>query len=225
MNAHDSATATTAKPSKSSKATLAISNAKDSLYSLQFKQQRHDEIYNANLCALSKKARVTHYALQLSKFAGEMAEAMVAAETDNQPALAATVLDAMITVMSTANVLNVPLWDIQAADEDLVGVVRGTPQPANLQVIAISYVIAVGKLAKAVEALEQLEAKDSRTAIEKTLCSTWLLLMRFWRAVSDQTISEALKRRMYSLESNSIFYGTYPSYDKDYQVNPDGPGL
>jgi hypothetical protein len=218
MNAQSPATATDAKPAKSQKNAALIANARQVLHSLQFKQMRHDELYNHNIVVLNKRARMGHDALLLSSYAGEMAEALVSEKGADSPALIATVLDAMITTMSAANVLNLALFDIEAADEDLLGILRGIQAPGNAQVIAISYVIAVGKLAKAVKGLEDMEAVDSRAIIEKSLKSTWMLLLKFWRALTNEKIGEALRKKMYTLEVKNINYGTLPTYDNDYQL-------
>jgi hypothetical protein len=218
MNAQNPATETDVKPAKTKKNAAAISHARDVLYSLQFKQMRHDELYNHNITVLNKRARVAHDALLLSGYAGEMAEALVSEKGADSPELIGTVLDAMITTMSVSNVLNLPLFELEAADEDLVGVVRGIPEPGDAKVIAISYVIAVGRLAKAVKGLEQLEAVNSRAIIEKSLKSTWMLLLKFWRALTKEKIVDALRKKMYSLEVQHMNYGTIPTYDKDYQL-------
>jgi hypothetical protein len=222
MNANDSATATTAppaKPAKNAKIEAAKANAKDMLYSLQFKQLRHDEIYHSDICLLRIQARIAHHTLHLSKYAGKMAEAMIAEREVNHVVLTSTVLDAMIIVMSSANALNIPLWEMEAADEDLVGVIQGKQLEGDSKVFAIGYVVAVGKLAKAVEALDHVEFMDSRTSYEQTLKSMWMLLLKFWRTLTPQKLGDALQARMYAIESKNIYYGLHPTYENDYLLS------
>jgi hypothetical protein len=219
MNAKTPASATNAKPVKTSKVEAIKLHARDTLYNLQFKQLRHDEIYHSDICLLRIQARIAHHTLHLGKYSGKMAAALIAAPSkSNDAALTATILDAIIIVMSSANTLNMPLWEMETAVDDLVGAIHGVQLEGEAKVHAIGYVVVVGKLAKAVEALDHVEALDSRSAYEKALRSCWLLLLKFWRTMTNQKIGEALRARMYVIESKNMFYGRLPSYENDYQV-------
>lgn len=186
------------------------------LEKLQFKQLRHDELYHSDICLLRIQARIAHHTLHLGKYSGKMAQALVAKEGIDAPGLVKTVLDALIIVMSSANTLNLPLWKVAGTEEDLQGALHGSWVPGDVAAHILSYVIIVGKLAKAVEALDHVESFDSRTAYEYNLKSLWIVLLKFWRLLTDQPLEAALTARMVSIESKNIYYRRQLKYVDDY---------
>lgn len=190
--------------------------AMDRLEKLQFKQLKHDEIYHSDICLLRIQARIAHHTLHLGKYSGKMAQALVVKEGVDVPSLVKTVLDALIIVMSSANTLNLALWKVTGTEDDLQGALAGSWVPGDLQAHILSYVIIVGKLAKAVEALDHVESFDSRTAYEYNLKSLWIVLLKFWRLVTDQPLEQALTDRMVSIESKNMYYRRQLKYVDDY---------
>jgi hypothetical protein len=190
--------------------------AADRLEKLQFKQLKHDEIYHSDICLLRIQARIAHHTLHLGKYSGKMAQALVTKEGVDSKSLTKTVLDALIIVMSSANTLNLPLWNITGAEEDLQGALDGRQQSGDEQAHILSYVIIVGKLAKAVEALDHVESFNSRTAYEHNLKALWIVLLTFWRVLTDVPLESALTARMVGIESKHIFYRRQLKYIDDY---------
>lgn len=190
--------------------------AADRLEKMQFKQLKHDEIYHSDICLLRIQARIAHHTLHLGKYSGKMAQALVAKEGVDSTNLVKTVLDALIIVMSSANTLNLPLWKVAGAEEDLRGALEGRQLPGDEQAHILSYVIIVGKLAKAVEALDHVESFDSRTAYEYNLKALWIVLLAFWRVLTDVPLESALTDRMVGIESKHIYYRRQLKYVDDY---------
>jgi hypothetical protein len=190
--------------------------AAELLEKLQYKQLRHDELYHSDICLLRIQARIAHHTLHLGKYSGKMAQALVAQEGVDVPGLVKTVLDALIIVMSSANTLNLALWKVTGTEDDLQGALDGSWVPGDLQAHILSYVIIVGKLAKAVEALDHVESFDSRAAYEYNLKSLWIVLLKFWRLVTDQPLEHALIDRMVSIESKNMYYRRQLKYVDDY---------
>lgn len=191
--------------------------ARDQLQKLQYFQLLHDEIYHKDIGLLRIQARIAHHTLHLGKYAGKMVSALVANGGINYSALAGTVLDAIIIVMSSANTLNMPLWELKGADEDLIGVLAGKQTHGDPQVHILGYTVVMGRLAKAVEALDHVENTNSRAMYEDGLRSMWRLLLTFWRVLTSERLHYALKQRMYAIESRNMFYGRYPSYENGFK--------
>lgn len=196
--------------------------ATNKLEEMQWFQLRHDEIYHADICLLRIQARIAHHTLHLGKYSGKMVSAFIAEGGVNHTALIGTVLDAIIIAMSSANTLNMALWNLDDAKEDLIGVLAGTQIPGDSQVHVMGFTVIMGRLAKAVEALDHVEKLNSRAAYEDGLKSLWRLLLSFWRVLTDQKLDEALRKRMYAIESRNMFYGRHPSYENGFQpVSPE----
>jgi hypothetical protein len=212
--------ATAVPSSKTTRMKAAVSAATSKLEELQYKQLRHDEIYHADICLLRIQARIAHHTLHLGKYAGKMAEALVAKHGVDTDSLTKTVLDALIIVMSASNTLNLALWHVEGAHDDLIGALAGMQVDGDPQVHVIGFTIIMGKLAKAVEALDHVEAMDSRTAYEKGLTPLWRLLLQFWRVLSKTALDDALKARLSGIELKNNFYARLPNYDNGYRPAP-----
>lgn len=189
----------------------------DLLEKFQFKQLMHDEIYHSDICLLRTQARIAHHTLHLGKYSGKMAQALIAKEGVDTPAMVNTVLDALIIVMSSANTLNLPLWKIPGIQTDLQAAIDGKQESGDEQAHILGFVIIVGKLAKAVEALDHVESFDSRTAYEHSLKALWILLLKFWRTVTDKKLEDALTARMVGIESKHMYYNRLQKYVDDYR--------
>lgn len=187
------------------------------LEELQWLQLRHDEIYHADICLLRIQARIAHHTLHLGKYSGKMVSALIDETGVNQFALTSTVLDAIIIVMSSANTLNLALWGLKVPMQDLIGVLAGSQIQGDTQALILDYTVIMGRLAKAVEALDHVEKLNSRASYEEGLTSMWALLLRFWRVLSNEKLSDALRKRMYTIESRNMFYGLHPSYENGFQ--------
>lgn len=207
-----------AEPEKVVKLKPVVRTALNLLHDLQFKQLRHDEIYHSDICLLRIQARIAHHTLHLGKYSGKFVEALVAKGGVDYTSMIKTTLDAIIIVMSSANTLNLALRDVAGAEDDVVGALTGKQAPGEAEAHVLGFAVITGKLAKAVEALDHVEHMDSRTAYENGLKSMWKLLLKFWRVITEQKLDEALRKRMYTIESKNMFYGRHPNYENDYKV-------
>src|ERR1700692_2758213 len=84
----------------------AIPSPQKMLFELEVEQHHHDETYHREIARLSLHHRLNHMALHFSKYVGKLAAARDSA------AMTSTFVDTFIIAMSTANILNVKLWDL-----------------------------------------------------------------------------------------------------------------
>lgn len=194
-----------------------VTQAMELLEHLQFKQLQHDELYHTDICLLRIQARIAHHTLHMGKYAGKMGQALVAKNPEDAPCLIRTVLDALIIVMSSSNTLNLALWKIPGACPDFQAALAGRKVPGSEQSHVIGFVILVGKLAKAVEALDHVESYNSRQAFEETLKALWVLLLKFWICLTDEKLDAALKTRIEGIESRNCYYRRMPKYVDDFR--------
>lgn len=194
--------------------------ATNRLEELQYFQLRHDEIYHSDICLLRIQARIAHHTLHLGKYSGKMVGALIAKGGIDYESLIGVALDAIIIVMSSANTLNMPLWELEDAHEDLMGVLAGKQIHGDPQVHILAFSVIMGRLAKAVEALDHVEKLNSRATYEAGLRSMWKLLLTFWRVLTSEKLDEALRKRMYLIESRNMFYGLHPSYENGFAPVP-----
>src|ERR1700744_5090150 len=85
-------------------------SAKNILFELQIEQHHHDENYHREIARLSMHQRLNHMALHFAKYAGKIACA------ENLTEVAPVYVDTLIIALSTANILNVEIWDHLAHD-------------------------------------------------------------------------------------------------------------
>jgi len=85
-------------------------SARNTLFELQVEQHHHDENYHREIARLSLHQRLNHMALHFAKYAGK-----VAATTDPD-GLTRVYVDVLIIALSTANILNIKLWDLLEPD-------------------------------------------------------------------------------------------------------------
>src|SRR6185312_13049137 len=85
-------------------------SARSQLLELQIEQHHHDEAYHREIARLSLHQRLNHMALHFSKYAGKIAATTEVAGT------MAVCVDIFIIALSTANIVNVELYDLLEED-------------------------------------------------------------------------------------------------------------
>src|SRR5690348_13763017 len=81
-------------------------SAKNILFELQVEQHQHDETYHREIARLSLHQRLNHMALHFAKYTGKVAAAPTI------EVATPVFVDTLVIALSTANVLNVELWDL-----------------------------------------------------------------------------------------------------------------
>lgn len=143
------------------------------LLELQWRQLNHDELYHREIARLTVGDRMKHMALHLAKYAGQIAEAD---ERGDQDARQQHLVDCFIITLAAANTVSLDLGrrlDEQLAASgtllDLGAALhqQGSPDRSNSDVFLRSLTIAVGKLAKACESLDHVEAFAFRERMQQ----------------------------------------------------------
>jgi hypothetical protein len=149
-------------------------SAEKLLFELQVEQHRHDETYHREIARLPMHQRLNHMALHFAKYTGKVAAA------EDRDALVAVYLDILIIGLSTANVLNIELWDIiEPIGREFLGLSAFGRLQANdmtddlkdkaalLRVTAV----AAGRMAAACEKIDHLEEIPFRAEIKSAIAS------------------------------------------------------
>ena len=146
--------------------------AASQLLQLQREQFEHDEAFHREVARLEIKHRLTHMALHFSKYVGYVGGHV--GDDSRGPDLRRVIVDCFIIALSSANILNVRLSDEFGLDSTDYPSLHDFARRLSLQnsegrfdaawlLVALS--IPVGRMAKACEALDHLEALAYREEI------------------------------------------------------------
>lgn len=153
------------------------------LLELQWRQLNHDELYHREIARLTVGDRMKHMALHLAKYAGQIAEAD---EREDQSARQQHLVDCFIISLAAANTVSLDVG--RGLDEQLAGsgtlqdlgiglVRRGTRERSNADTFLRGLTIAVGKLAKACESLDHVEAFAFRERMQQAVTEVFLAVI------------------------------------------------
>ncbi len=144
-------------------------SAKKILFELQVEQHAHDEKYHREIARLSVHQRLSHMALHFSKYTGKIAALR------DPAAIVPIYVDALIIAISTANILNVELWDLLGEQgQEFPGLLAfGRALAVDLRMDVASHsrlirrtAIAAGRVAAACEKIDHLEDIPYRSEIK-----------------------------------------------------------
>lgn len=131
---------------------------RDRVFSLQAAQQAHDDVYHRDIANLPTADRIKHMTLHFAKYVGYLADAL----TDNDVEKIERILvDAFIITLATANSLTQDLSVDVASTE-----VSDSSDHSAFRILADFAVIA-GRMAKACESLDHLEAMPFRDVLQQ----------------------------------------------------------
>jgi|SRR5882724_10395729 len=184
-------------------------SARRTLFDLQVEQHQHDETYHREIARLSMHQRLNHMALHFAKYNGR-----VASFTDVARTIPAYV-DTLIIGISTANILNIELWDLLNHDAQefsglfafartLVAQTEGALDDRAELLRQTS--IAVGRVAGACEKIDHLEEINFRSEIRSGLS----MLVRLSLAILAQHEIDpavAVRERLRSVKSRLVLNG------------------
>jgi len=174
-----------------------------SLLELQDQQRRHDEVAHRDILCLSVRDRLKHMVLHHAKYAGKLYG--LSLEDDTERVLA-TVVDAFIICLATANILNLDLQKRVLGNIKVVSFAQGGAKEDTCQfeIFLRTLVVETGHMAKACESLDHVEKFDYRTTIEdSTVELTRALLSLSSERAFD--LPAAVRRRWLTVEQKSIF--------------------
>ena len=144
-------------------------SAEKILFELQVEQHEHDEKYHREIARLSMHQRLNHMALHFAKYTGK-----VAASKD-PPVILSVYVDTLIIAISTANILNIELWEVLGQHgREYPGLLAfGRSLTADMNIDAADHsallsktAIAVGRIAAACEKIDHLEDVSFRSEIK-----------------------------------------------------------
>lgn len=212
---------------------------KEHFQRLQWKQDRHDALYHADIYTLSRKNNLTHMTMHLSKYLGSMIS--IYNQKDHEIVMLERLsVDFVIVLISMANRVNINLGD-DIADEvnrfsnrtldertlykdtdtmlNRISDYFGLPQFHNLDAkqFYLNVAVEIGKLSKAIEALDHLETFPSRDVIESSIHRLFRLIMNMRACQRFTQLGSYIWHRMKDLESKNILYEFLPKYIEDYK--------
>lgn len=186
-------------------------NAENELSNLQSLQHTHDENYHQDIWCLPFNARIKHMVLHFAKYTGKF---LLAEENQDASLFGPTVVDAWIITLASANMLNLKLasaLDLDSATKaDLLSVGQALlashfASARNPYLLAIHEIGKItGRMAKACESLDHMEAFDSRETLERGALDMAKLCLAL-AASLDFDLIPLVHARWKEVESKSIF--------------------
>lgn len=184
-------------------------SVRDQLLALQWSQLKHDEAYHKDVVVLSLADRIKHMALHNAKYTGHLLEAI---DKGDAPRVDATLVDAFIIALASANALNQDLGEelsaegathsLRAAGEQLSAALPR--DPVDPLWIVRQFARHNGRLAKLCESWDHLEAVPFRDGMKASI----LALLKAVLAESASRaidLTAAYNSRIRTVETRSIF--------------------
>lgn len=182
--------------------------AENILLQLQRVQRAHDELAHRDILSFSLHKRLKHMVLHFYKYAGKIETSRITGDT---VAMRATLLDAFIICMASANSMNLSLGKTLLATPDaqdldgLAQVLGRKFRAPDLFSQAVSrFVVIGGKMAKALESEDHMEVGNPRAemnALLPEMTETVLGLLGHLGKGLDADV----RQRLISVEQKSIF--------------------
>ncbi len=186
------------------------------LFEMQLEQLKHDEKYHKEICSLSVQNRINHMSLHFAKYTGQISEMVFSGENiEKNDSLKRTITDTFVIVTILANVLNKKLSDgIENIELKEVNSLKELglklTKTENIKQEGISWflnsiAVANGKIAKACEKLDHMEAYPFREEIFKGMTQIFKATL----IVSSQLsydLPMVVRKRLIDIEERSVFY-------------------
>lgn len=202
--------------SEANKIPWSSKNVEAQLYELQFEQFKHDEKYHKEICSLSVQNRINHMSLHFAKYTGQISEMVYFGESiEESDGLKRTIIDIFVIATILANILNKKLSDgIENIELKEVNSLKelglqlakmGNIKQEGISWFLNSIAIANGKIAKACEKLDHMEAYPFREEIFKGLThifkSTLIVASQL-----NYDLPILVRKRLIEIEERSVFY-------------------
>lgn len=202
---------------------------------LQWLQEQHDQHYHSDIYVLSRAGHLCHMTMHLAKYLGNLVESeQLELPPVRNAVQVKTLTDMLLVLKSCANRLNIslggeyaalversPKRDFYFANERLFteavlsGVATITDAPVGRDFIC-TCLLYVGKMSKALEALDHMESYNSRVELERAVLSLFSLTLVNHCQVSTTPFTEAMGVRLIEIESTHFLYDSKPKYINGY---------
>jgi hypothetical protein len=206
---------------------------------LQSMQDQHDQHYHADVYTLSRADNLRHMTLHMGKYLGKLAQF----ERDGKaldPAVEGVLVDWLIICMSSACRLNFnlgvalhektltgDLWERhhgsypnpETADEAIRQIANEQILGKGSRLSIVHLAIPVGRMAKALEALDHLEDFDSRGVLEASVKEVFMQVLALWAHYSPHAkFSACMRARLEHVESRNFMYRFKPKYRENFKA-------
>ncbi|MEQ9111882.1 MAG: hypothetical protein RIF37_03565 [Rhodospirillaceae bacterium] len=185
----------------------------EELKQLQSEQLNHDETYHREIARLTVHHRMNHMALHFAKYVGQIERARLNGDC---ALLDKTIIDSTIISLSSANILNIPLWQITEnrgvwgwADFRKLAChlpANISPSTDDIQWFSSSMMILSGNLAKACESLDHVEDFPFRAEMTKSVEAIFFasIIAAYQRNLD---IPREVRSRLMSVKEKWIHHG------------------
>lgn len=194
------------------------------LLALQWAQKRHDELYHKDIVLLSVADRMKHMALHFAKYVGDTADAL---DKHDAERLHRILVDAFVISLVSANTLNIDLGkelSTEQSEADLslkalgLELWKTTQQPGVDDTrFHRKFAYHTGRLAKACESVDHLEAYPFRESMKEQVVALFRLFLAE-AAIRQLDLDERTSDRLRKVEAGSIF-------DELYRTAEDADGI
>lgn len=172
------------------------------LFTLQIEQRIHDDRHHPDVSRLSLHHRLNHLALHFAKYAGRIADTI---RSGDHRKVNQTLIDTFIIALSAANVLNIRL-DGQLDGPWAAG--ESMPNSLGLTDLLLDMTSASGKLARACEAVDHLEARMLRDEMSSAIVTLAKIAVT-QMAARNLDIVGSVHARLAQVRQTKFFDGTY----------------
>ncbi|MHC8346203.1 hypothetical protein [Pseudomonas sp. RT6P73] len=194
------------------------------LEELQWKQLQHDEKYHKEIWILNVQQRITHMVLHLSKYSAQLT---LSALENNIDDLKKSTIDSLIIVTSSTNIFNKLLSEISISESErelknidsLASYILQVEEFHGYEPIiamAIKINSLTGKMCKAVESLDHLEAYPFKESLLSSLATAFRTLLALACHLKIENIEHPISERLYAVEKNNIFFNRLGNYKTGY---------
>lgn len=202
---------------------------------LQWLQEQHDQHYHSDIYVLSRADNLTHMTMHMAKYLGKLVEVQqLEPKAVGHLTRHLILTDMLIVLTSCANRLNISLGGEYAALVEMstkhdfffansglfaqaviagASVASNAPEGQNFICQCLRY---VGRMSKALEALDHMESYDSRVELERAVLALFSLTLVNHCQTSPVTFVDAMASRLNEIEANHFLHAFKPKYNHGY---------
>ena len=175
-------------------------SAPGQLFGFQLRQQHHDELFHKDILLLPVAHRMQHMALHMAKYAARFICAPSTADESYRAAL----VDALVIALASANTLNINLGAAtqETHVESPAAHATNRSEPTGHVTFEKLFAAAMGRMAKAAESLDHVEAFPSRQVLSTSTVELAQLVLKQMGAVGLD-ISTSYFARLEDVERRS----------------------
>jgi len=186
------------------------------LHSFQFKLHQHNLRYNPDICNMSTKEKVQHYALKITGLCADFYADGTRLENTHGPRL-------VYAVFSLANFFNIHLIDVCARNEGKgrrlntfdAHARQWQADNVSRDSLFFLYIEEVGNLCKLAEALDHLEPLNFRVGIHKAVMELFAIAFRILKHEDEancNNYAELCSDYICGIEDKHLFREQYGSF-------------